>query len=228
MAGQAHKELIIETDLPDPGNCIRIRISDNGPGIPEEEIPIGHITNGVHIPSWVAHQMTQLYDRHFPVGWQNRMGEPEVWQFIHKCDPGELWETHNALKNNLLSFVRRRVSRQCRRRGENDDIVEAARRATNLPLDVHLMIEQPARYLQEFADAGADYIVVHAEACRHLHRALQMIGDLGKKAGVAFNPATPIEALHNGQNVTATGKESKIWDKNKPETMPDLKSKISD
>lgn len=93
----------------------------------EEEIPIGHITNGVHIPSWLAHQMTQLYDRHFPAKWYDRMGEPEVWQYIHECDPGELWETHNALKNLLLSFVRRRVSRQCRRRGESDDAVEAAR-----------------------------------------------------------------------------------------------------
>jgi ribulose-phosphate 3-epimerase len=81
-------------------------------------------------------------------------------------------------------------------------IVEAARRATNLPLDVHLMIEQPTRYLQAFADAGADYIVVHVEACRHLHRALQMIGDMGKKAGVAFNPATPIDALYNVLDLT--------------------------
>jgi starch phosphorylase len=55
------------------------------------------------------------------------MGEPEVWQGIHNVDPGELWETHNALKNLLLAFVRRRASRQCRRRGESDDAVEAAR-----------------------------------------------------------------------------------------------------
>jgi len=93
----------------------------------EEEIPIGHITNGVHIPSWLAHQMRQLYDRHFPAGWIRQMGEPEVWQYIHSCDPGELWETHNALKSLLLSFVRRRLSRQCRRRGESDDVVETAR-----------------------------------------------------------------------------------------------------
>jgi starch phosphorylase len=93
----------------------------------EEEIPIGHITNGVHIPSWLAFQMTQLYDRHFPAGWIQRMGEPEVWQYIHNVDPGELWETHNALKSLLLSFVRRRVSRQCRRRGESDEAVETAR-----------------------------------------------------------------------------------------------------
>ncbi|MBN1909547.1 MAG: alpha-glucan family phosphorylase [Pirellulales bacterium] len=93
----------------------------------EEEIPIGHITNGVHVKSWLAWQMQQLYDRHFPANWIKRTGEPEVWQHIYDTDPGELWETHNALKNLLLAFVRRRVSRQCRRRGENDDAVEAAR-----------------------------------------------------------------------------------------------------
>jgi starch phosphorylase len=93
----------------------------------EEEIPIGHITNGVHIPTWLAAQMMQLYDRHFVAQWIYRMGEPEVWQAIHNVDPGELWETHNALKNLLLAFVRRRVSRQCRRRGESDETVEAAR-----------------------------------------------------------------------------------------------------
>ncbi|MGD9720355.1 MAG: alpha-glucan family phosphorylase [Pirellulales bacterium] len=93
----------------------------------EEEIPIGHITNGVHVPSWLAWQMLQLYDRNFPVGWLQRMGEPHDWQSIHRVDPGELWEVHYALKNLLLAFVRRRVSRQCRRRGESDAVVEAAR-----------------------------------------------------------------------------------------------------
>ncbi|MEX2112348.1 MAG: alpha-glucan family phosphorylase [Pirellulales bacterium] len=93
----------------------------------EEEIPIGHITNGVHVPSWLAWQMLQLYNRNFPVGWMQRMGEPEDWQSILRVDPGELWEVHYALKNLLLAFVRRRVSRQCRRRGESDAVVEAAR-----------------------------------------------------------------------------------------------------
>lgn len=93
----------------------------------EEEIPIGHITNGVHVDSWLAWQMKQLYDRFFPVDWTSRIGEPEVWQRIHDVDPGEVWETHHGLKNLLLAFVRRRVSRQCRRRGESDDVVEAAR-----------------------------------------------------------------------------------------------------
>jgi starch phosphorylase len=93
----------------------------------EEEVPIGHITNGVHVESWLAWQMQQLYDRHFPADWVHRLGEPEVWQGIHDVDPGELWETHYTLKNLLLAFARRRVSRQCRRRGESDEAVEQAR-----------------------------------------------------------------------------------------------------
>ena len=97
------------------------------PGKSEEDTPIGHITNGVHVGSWLAWQMQQLYDRHFPADWYERMGEPEVWQSTHDIDPGELWETHHALKNLLLAFVRRRVSRECRRRGEDNGTIEATR-----------------------------------------------------------------------------------------------------
>jgi ribulose-phosphate 3-epimerase len=74
-------------------------------------------------------------------------------------------------------------------------IAEAVRRATSLPLDVHLMIERPERYLADFAEAGATYLTVHQEACVHLHRTLQEIRDLRVKPGVALNPATPVETL---------------------------------
>jgi ribulose-phosphate 3-epimerase len=74
-------------------------------------------------------------------------------------------------------------------------IVEAARRATHLPLDVHLMIEEPERYLAAFAAAGADRMTVHVETCRHLHRTVQQIHELGRRAGVAINPATPASAV---------------------------------
>ncbi len=74
-------------------------------------------------------------------------------------------------------------------------IVEAARKVTTLPLDVHLMIEHPDRYIPDFATAGADIIVVHAEATNHLHRTVQLIKSLGKRAGVSLNPATPLNAL---------------------------------
>lgn len=75
------------------------------------------------------------------------------------------------------------------------DVVAALRRETPLPLDVHLMIEEPGRYLEAFAAAGADRITVHVEACRHLHSTLASIGALGKAAGVALNPATPASAV---------------------------------
>ncbi len=74
-------------------------------------------------------------------------------------------------------------------------VVEGARRATDLPLDVHLMIDDPDRYLEAFVDAGADVVTVHAEACRHLHRTVQRIRQLGAKAGVALNPATPLSTV---------------------------------
>jgi ribulose-phosphate 3-epimerase len=74
-------------------------------------------------------------------------------------------------------------------------IVEAVRRVTNLPLDVHLMIERPERLMEAFAQAGADNLTVHIETCPHIHRTLQHIHDLGCKAGVALNPGTPASAI---------------------------------
>ncbi|MFP7169081.1 ribulose-phosphate 3-epimerase [Terribacillus sp. 7520-G] len=71
-------------------------------------------------------------------------------------------------------------------------IVEAIRPVTDLPLDVHLMIEKPEQYIEVFAKAGADIITVHQEACIHLHRTIMMIKEQGVKAGVVLNPATPV------------------------------------
>jgi len=74
-------------------------------------------------------------------------------------------------------------------------VVEALRPVTKLPLDVHLMIENPNLYIEQFAKAGADYITVHVEACTHLHGTLQLIKSYGVKSGVVLNPHTPIEAI---------------------------------
>ena len=74
-------------------------------------------------------------------------------------------------------------------------IVEAARQTTSLPLDVHLMIENPDRFISDFISAGADLISVQAETCTHLNRTVQLIKESGAKAGVALNPATPIQAV---------------------------------
>lgn len=74
-------------------------------------------------------------------------------------------------------------------------VVEALRPVTTLPLDVHLMIENPDAYIEQFAKAGADYITVHVEACRHLHRTIQLIRSFGVKPGVVLNPHTPVEHI---------------------------------
>ena len=76
-------------------------------------------------------------------------------------------------------------------------IVEAIRPVTKLPLDVHLMIENPDQYIEAFARAGADYITVHVEACPHLHRTIQLIKSFGVKAGVVLNPATPVVQIQH-------------------------------
>jgi starch phosphorylase len=140
----------------------------------EEEIPIGHITNGVHIPSWLAWQMQQLYDRHFPPDWFAQMGEPQVWQKIHSVDPGELWETHHALKNLLVAFVRRRISRQCRRRGESDEAVEAARNM----LDPNILTIGFARRFATYK--RADLILTEPD------RLAALIGDLDRPLQFIF------------------------------------------
>ncbi|KMK96989.1 ribulose-phosphate 3-epimerase [Rossellomorea marisflavi] len=74
-------------------------------------------------------------------------------------------------------------------------IVKAIRPITGLPLDVHLMISEPAKYVDAFVDAGADYITVHVEADPHIHRTIQMIKNRGVKAGVVLNPGTPAELI---------------------------------
>ena len=143
----------------------------------EEEIPIGHITNGVHIQSWLAWQMQQLYDRYFPANWMRRMGEPDVWQTIHEIDPGELWETHHALKNLLLAFVRRRISRQCRRRGESDEAVEAARN-----------ILDPNILTLGFARRFATY-----------KRAAMILSDLDRLTAMVNDPERPVQIIFAGK-----------------------------
>jgi ribulose-phosphate 3-epimerase len=76
-------------------------------------------------------------------------------------------------------------------------VVEAIHRRTRVPLDVHLMIQNPERYLSAFAQAGASYLTVHAEACPHLHRTIQQIRETGAKPGVALNPSTSLHTVEH-------------------------------
>ena len=140
-------------------------------------VPIGHITNGVHVDSWLAGQMQQLYDRHFPTNWGASLGEPEVWHSIHDVDPGELWETHNALKSTLVAFVRRRVERQCRRRGDD------ARK-----LRIGCRVLDPNILTIGFARRFATY-----------KRANLILSDLDRLAKLVNDPRRPIQLVFAGK-----------------------------
>ena len=128
-------------------------------------------------PRWLAWQMQQLYDRIFVADWMRHMGKPEIWQEIYRCDPGELWETHYALKNLLLQFVRRRVSRQCRRRGESDEAVELAR---NL-LDPNILTIGFARRFATYK------------------RADLIMSDVDQFAALVNDPQRPIQIIFAGK-----------------------------
>ena len=90
----------------------------------EDDVPIGHITNGVHVPSWLAPEMFRLYDRHLGTDWNQRSSEAKIWLGIEDVDDAELWETHLSLKSQLIEFVRRRAVDQAQRRGESRDVLQ--------------------------------------------------------------------------------------------------------
>ena len=90
----------------------------------DDEIPIGHITNGVHVPSWLAPQMRMLYDRVLPGNWSNRTSDPQMWADFASVSPGELWETHTTLKNRLITYVRTRQVMVARRNNLPEAMIE--------------------------------------------------------------------------------------------------------
>ncbi len=102
------------------------------PGASEERVPIGHITNGVHVQTWLASQMHQVYDRHLGANWPQRCYEVGTWEPIEDVDDSELWETHQTLKTRLIGFARRRVVRSAERRGESPEVIAQLQRALSL------------------------------------------------------------------------------------------------
>jgi len=102
------------------------------PALSEDRVPIGHITNGIHIHTWLAPQMQQLYDRHLGPEWPRRCGEPGFWEAIDGVDDGELWEAHQALKVQLIEVARRRAAAHAEHRGEPADFIGQIRRSLSV------------------------------------------------------------------------------------------------
>ena len=103
------------------------------PGRSQDGVPIGHITNGVHVLSWLAPQMQQLFERRLGPDWAQRLGDPAGLDgHRRRSTDGELWETHQTLKARLLDFARRRAVFQAERRGEPPEVIAQLRRALSL------------------------------------------------------------------------------------------------
>jgi starch phosphorylase len=114
------------------GSVSRAMWADLYPGRSEETVPIGHVTNGVHVPTWLASQMRQVYDKHFGPDWPKHSGEDGFWEAIDDVDDGELWETHQTLKAQLVETARQRVAHFARERGEPEELVTQLRRSLSL------------------------------------------------------------------------------------------------
>ncbi|MGH9342346.1 MAG: alpha-glucan family phosphorylase [Terriglobia bacterium] len=147
------------------------------PGKPEDMAPIGHITNGVHVPSWLAPQMFQLYERHLEPGWHEQSGEPRIWEGIESVDSGELWEAHLSLKSRLLEFVRHRATEQAERRGEPPEVLRRFGRLLS-----------PDALTVGFARRFATY-----------KRANLILADLERLSSMVNDPKRPVQFVFAGK-----------------------------
>ena len=147
------------------------------PGKNEDSVPIGHITNGVHVPSWLAPQMFRLYDRHLGTGWNLKSSESHIWDGIESVDDGELWETHLNLKSRMIEFVRRRAVKQATRRDEPHEELQRLERVLS-----------PDALTIGFARRFATY-----------KRANLILADLEKIAAMVNDPKRPLQFVFAGK-----------------------------
>ena len=147
------------------------------PGLRDEHVPIGHITNGVHVKSWLAPLMKRLYDRHLGPDWLARASEPGRWDTVDDIDDGELWETHQTLKAQLIADARRRAVLGARRRGESQDVIDGLARAMS-----------PDALTIGFARRFATY-----------KRANLVLQDLEAVAAIVNHPQMPVQFIFAGK-----------------------------
>ncbi|HET7891046.1 MAG TPA: alpha-glucan family phosphorylase [Candidatus Sulfotelmatobacter sp.] len=143
----------------------------------EDDVPIGHITNGVHVPSWLAPQMFRLYDRHLGTDWHQRGSEAKIWLGIEDVDDGELWETHLNLKSQLIEFVRRRAVAQAMRREEPREVLQRLERVLS-----------PDALTIGFARRFATY-----------KRANLILTDIERLASMVNDPNRPVQFVFAGK-----------------------------
>lgn len=147
------------------------------PGVPKDEIPIGHVTNGVHFRSWISLEMNQLYDRYLGPGWREDPADETVWQRAERIAPEELWRTHERRRERMVVFTRRRLRNQLQRRGAPQAEIEAADEVLD-----------PAALTIGFARRFATY-----------KRATLVLRDPERLAHILNDPQRPVQIIFAGK-----------------------------
>jgi starch phosphorylase len=147
------------------------------PGVPENEIPIGHVTNGVHFRSWISREMEELYDRYLGPRWREEPADQSVWQRAERIPAEELWRTHERRRGRLVSWVRHHLPVQRTHRGVSQREVEAASEALN-----------PETLTIGFARRFATY-----------KRATLLLHDVDRLATIVNNPERPVQLIFAGK-----------------------------
>ncbi|HLK62012.1 MAG TPA: alpha-glucan family phosphorylase [Bryobacteraceae bacterium] len=147
------------------------------PGVPEDEVPIGHVTNGVHFRSWISAEMNQLYDRYLGPKWREEHADPKLWERVESVPSEELWRTHEIRRVRLVSFARRHLLQQLERRGAPQSEIDAANEALD-----------PDALTIGFARRFATY-----------KRAALLLRDTERLSRILNNPERPVQILFAGK-----------------------------
>jgi glycogen phosphorylase len=159
------------------GQVSRAMWQELWPGVPVDEVPIGHVTNGVHLPSWTSRDMDQLYDRYLGPRWREEPADQAIWRRAEKIPPEELWRTHERRRERLVSFVRARLATQLSRRGAADHEIRVADEVLD-----------PQALTIAFARRFATY-----------KRALLLFRDPDRLARILGDPDRPVQVILAGK-----------------------------
>jgi starch phosphorylase len=147
------------------------------PGVPVDEIPIGHVTNGVHFRSWISNEMNQLYDRYLGPDWREEPGDQPLWRRVETIPAEELWRSHERRRERLVAFARRRLREQLERRGAGQSEVQAAAEALD-----------PDVLTIGFARRFATY-----------KRATLLLRDPARLEKILNDPSRPVQVIYAGK-----------------------------
>ncbi len=147
------------------------------PGLPEDEIPIGHVTNGVHFRSWISHDLVGIYDRYLVPRWREEPSEPAIWARVWRVPAEELWRTHERRRERLVAFARRRLHDQLSRRGASPGELEFANEVLN-----------PEALTIGFGRRFAEY-----------KRAVLLLRDRDRLDRILNNPHQPVQVIYTGK-----------------------------